>query len=113
MGYYYWLEVNKKGNVISFKVSTDVNEDEKVIEYEVENDNADMFLNVYMFIEIGKYYPWEDEYEPVFKKVEEIFSGLDLTELRNMIIKEYPPRNDDSESKHCLFLCLSMIYFCQ
>ena len=74
-----------------------MNEDEKVLEYEVENDNSDMFLSVSMLIEIGKYYPCEDEYEPVFKKLQEIFPGLDLTEFRNMLIKEYPPRNDDSE----------------
>ena len=93
MGNYYWLEVYKASNEFSFKVSTDKNEDEKEIEYKVENDNADIFLNVYMLFEIGKYYPCEDEYEPVFKKLQEIFPGLDLTEFRNIILKRYPPRN--------------------
>ena len=37
MGYNYWLEVNKNGNVISFKVSCDEeDEDPKVIEYKVK-----------------------------------------------------------------------------
>ena len=98
MRWHYWLEVNKNGSEYSLKVSCDEEAvDEKVIKYEVKynNDDADIFEDVYMLIEIGKYYPWEYLYEPAIKKLEEIFPGLDLTEFRNMIIKEYPPRNDD------------------
>ena len=96
MGWHYWLEVNKNGNEYSFKVSCDEEAvDKKVIKYEVKYNNADIFEDVYMLIEIGKYYPCEYEYELVIKKLEEIFHGLDLTEFRNMIIKEYPLRNDD------------------
>jgi len=96
MGRYYYLEVYAFCSVLRFKVSTgDVEEDPTVIEYKVENDNAAIFLDASMTFVIGKYYPCEHEYEPVFKKLQEIFPGLDLTEFRNMILKEYPIIDDD------------------
>ena len=55
MGYHYWLEVNKNGNEYSFKVSCDEEAvDEKVIKYEVkhDNDDADIFEDVYMLLRL-------------------------------------------------------------